>query len=73
MRYAVYICTAAEPNVLVFSGSYQSKQAALEQIEWIEKVSSWQKGAIIEVSHPDQRIDPMAKDLWDAGINTKTV
>ncbi len=65
MRYAVYISTAAEPNVLVFSGSYPNKEDALKKLEWIHKVSAWQKGAIIEVSHPDQKIDPMAKDLWD--------
>lgn len=65
MRYAVYICTAAEPDVLVFSGSYPNKDAAMEKLAWIKKVSSWQRGAIIEVSHPDQKVDPYAKDLWN--------
>lgn len=65
MRYAVYIITAADPNVMVFSSSYPTKEAALEKLEWIKKVSSWQKGAIIEVMRPNQLIDPLAKDFWD--------
>lgn len=64
MRYAVYITTADDPVCYSFSASYPTKEMALEKVAEIKAMTLTVKGIIIEVSYPDQRIDPYAHHFW---------
>lgn len=64
MRYAVYITTADQPDMYSFSASYPTKEMALEKLAEIKAMTLTVKGIIIEVSYPDQRVDPYAHHFW---------
>ena len=64
MRYAVYTTTADTPDLYSFAESYSKKEMAMDRLEAIKQMGLRIKAIVIEVSYPDQKIDPYAHHFW---------